>query len=75
MAVMALPVINIDDFAGKKLAVEFSDRLKVITFGFSADADFRASEVRPSIRGQVFALEARGKSFLSGFLLSGVLMF
>jgi UDP-N-acetylmuramoyl-L-alanyl-D-glutamate--2,6-diaminopimelate ligase len=56
-------VINIDDFAGKKLAAEFSDRLKIITFGFSADADFRASEVRPSIRGQVFALEARGKSF------------
>ena len=57
-------VINIDDLAGEKLAAEFSGRLKVITFGFSAGADFRASEVRPSIRGQVFALEARGKSFL-----------
>lgn len=57
-------VINIDDLAGKKLAAEFSDRLKIITFGFSAGADFRASEVRPSVRGQVFALEARGKSFL-----------
>lgn len=57
-------VINIDDLAGEKLAAEFSDRLKIITFGFSAGADFRASEVRPSVRGQVFALEARGKSFL-----------
>lgn len=57
-------VINIDDRAGEKLAAEFSDRLKVITFGFGPNADFRASEVRPSTRGQVFALEARGKSFL-----------
>lgn len=57
-------VINIDDRAGQSLAAELKDRLKVITFGFSSGADFRASEVRPSNRGQVFALEARGKSFL-----------
>ncbi len=55
-------VINVDDPAGAKLAEEFQDRLKVITFGFSSQADFRASEVRPSTRGQVFALEAKGKS-------------
>lgn len=57
-------VINIDDPAGEKLAAKFAGRLKIVTFGFSVGADFRASEVRPSIRGQVFALEARGKSFL-----------
>ena len=57
-------VINIDDPAGAKLVAEFSDRLKVVTFGFSPAADFRGSDVRPSTRGQVFALEARGKSFL-----------
>lgn len=57
-------VINVDDPAGEKLAAELAGRLKVVTFGFSPVADFRASEVRPSIRGQVFALEARGKSFL-----------
>lgn len=57
-------VINVDDPAGEKLAEEFADRLKVITFGFSAKADFRASEVRPSVRGQSFALEARGRSYL-----------
>lgn len=56
-------VINIDDEAGQRLAAEFADRLKVVTFGFSAGADFRASEVRPSPRGQVFALAARGRSF------------
>ncbi len=57
-------VINSDDPAGEKLVAEFSDQLKVVTFGFGPAADFRASEVRPSTRGQVFALEARGKSFL-----------
>ncbi|MFT6862083.1 MAG: UDP-N-acetylmuramoyl-L-alanyl-D-glutamate--2,6-diaminopimelate ligase [Akkermansiaceae bacterium] len=57
-------VINIDDIAGQKLAAEFKGRLKVTTFGFSPAADFRASDLRPSNRGQVFALEARGKSFL-----------
>lgn len=57
-----IAVINIDDSAGEILAAEFADRLKVITFGFSPKADFRASEVRPSARGQVFALEAKGKN-------------
>ncbi|MGB0326999.1 MAG: UDP-N-acetylmuramoyl-L-alanyl-D-glutamate--2,6-diaminopimelate ligase [Akkermansiaceae bacterium] len=56
-------VINIDDLYGARLAEMFSNRLKVVTFGFGAEADFRASEVRPSQRGQVFALNARGKSF------------
>lgn len=56
-------VINTDDPAGQKLAEQFADRLKVVTFGFNPRSDFRASEVRPSSRGQVFALAARGKSF------------
>lgn len=64
-------VINIDQLAGKKLAADFSGRLKIVTFGFSAEADFRASEVRPSVRGQVFALETRGKSFLVRLPLVG----
>lgn len=57
-------VINIDDPAGQKLADDFAGRLKVITFGFGPNADFRASEVRPSVRGQSFALEAKGRSYL-----------
>ena len=57
-------VINTDDPYGVKLAEAFAGKLKVITFGFNAGADFRASEVRHSPRGQVFALAARGKSFL-----------
>ena len=55
-------VIHIDDPAGEKLAEEFKGRLKIITFGFSPGADFRASDLRPSTRGQAFALEAKGKS-------------
>ncbi len=57
-------VINIDDPYGARLAESYAGRLKVVTFGFGAAADFRASEVRPSPRGQVFALAARGKSYL-----------
>lgn len=57
-------VINIDDPVGEKLVEEFSGRLKIITFGTSANADFRASEIRPSVRGQSFALEAKGRSYL-----------
>ena len=57
-------VINIDDPAGEKLAVDFKDRLKIVTFGFSQKADYRASDIRHSNRGQVFALEIKGKSYL-----------
>jgi UDP-N-acetylmuramoyl-L-alanyl-D-glutamate--2,6-diaminopimelate ligase len=57
-------VINVDDPAGEKLAAEFKGRLKVITFGFGANADFRASEVILNTRGQQFALAAKGKSYL-----------
>lgn len=60
----SVAVINIDDPAGEKLAEEFAHQLKVITFGFSAKADFRASDVRPSVKGQSFALEAKGRSYL-----------
>ena len=57
-------VINVDDPAGEKLAAELKGRLKVITFGFGANADFRASEVILNTRGQQFALAAKGKSYL-----------
>lgn len=57
-------VINIDDPYGARLAEDFAGRLKVVTFGFGPDAAFRASDVRHSQRGQVFALSAKGKSFL-----------
>ncbi len=57
-------VINVDDPWGEKLAKEFRDKLKVVTFGFQAGAEFRASDLRPSVRGQNFALEVRGKSYL-----------
>ena len=57
-------VINVDDPAGEKLAAEFADRLKVITFGFGSKADFRASDVTSNTNGQQFALAAKGKSYL-----------
>lgn len=57
-------IINIDDPAGVKLVEEFTGKLKIITFGFSPKADFKASDLRPSVRGQTFALEAKGRSYL-----------
>lgn len=57
-------VINVDDPYGQELADEFSGRLRVVTFGFGADADFQAGEVRHSQHDQTFALSAKGKSYL-----------
>lgn len=57
-------VINIDDPVGERLAEEFKDRLKVITFGFTPKADFHASDVTYSVRGQQFALAAKGREYL-----------
>ncbi len=57
-------VINIDDAYGKKLAEEFENDLKVMTFGFSPEADLHVSEVRPQFYGQEFALKARGRDYL-----------
>lgn len=57
-------VINQDDAAGEKLLSELRGKLKVLSFGFSAGADLRASEVRHSPRGQVFTLDYKGRSYL-----------
>lgn len=64
-------VINIDDDYGVKLADEFADRLKVITYGFNLKADFRISDLHPSFRGQEFALNANGRQYLVRFPFVG----
>lgn len=64
-------VINIDDAYGEKLAAEFTDRLKVITYGFSLGADFKIGDVRADFKGQEFALEAKGRQYLVRFPYSG----
>jgi len=60
----ARAVINSDDRFGQRLIDRFSKRIKTVSFGQNALADFRASSIRQDLHGTRFALEARGKSYL-----------
>ncbi len=57
-------VINLDDRYGKILRNEFDKRVKVITYGFSALADFRVLSLNQNSRGTEIELAARGKEYL-----------
>jgi UDP-N-acetylmuramoyl-L-alanyl-D-glutamate--2,6-diaminopimelate ligase len=60
----ARAVINSDDRFGQRLIDRFSKRIKTVSFGQNALADFRASSIRQDLHGTRFTLEARGKSYL-----------
>ena len=64
-------VINLDDRHGRLLAQKFRDDLPVITYGQSAQADFRASNVRVDFHGTSYQLDAAGKSYLVRLPLIG----
>lgn len=57
-------VVNIDDVHGARLASARYERLKILTFGRSVKADFRASEIRSDFDGTRFALAFRERRFL-----------
>lgn len=57
-------VINLDDRHGALLADRFRNRLRIATFGFSARADFRASNLHMETGGTSYQLDARGRSYL-----------
>ncbi|MDB6147345.1 MAG: murE [Spartobacteria bacterium] len=57
-------VVNIDDRYGEKLARQIDRKVTVVTYGMSAQADFRASNYRMEFGGTSFQLDARGKSYL-----------
>ncbi|MDB9741746.1 UDP-N-acetylmuramoyl-L-alanyl-D-glutamate--2,6-diaminopimelate ligase [Akkermansiaceae bacterium] len=57
-------VINIDDAWGAKLAKEFSSKLRVLTYGQGVHADYRFTNIRQSVHGSEFELQAKGKSYL-----------
>lgn len=65
-------IVNLDDRYGKMLVDQFSKRLKILTFGRSVHAEFRASAVRQELNGTTFTLEARGKSYLVRLPLIGM---
>lgn len=50
-------VVNRDDRFGVRLAEEIPTKVKVVTFGESKDADFRASEIQLSAAGSRFKLD------------------
>lgn len=64
-------VINIDDRYGEVLAQEFAERLRVVTYGFGIDCDFRAGNLKQSRQGMEYPLSANGKSYLVRLPLIG----
>jgi UDP-N-acetylmuramoyl-L-alanyl-D-glutamate--2,6-diaminopimelate ligase len=64
-------VINLDDRYGAVLAREFAERMKVITYGFGVDCDFRAGNLKQTRQGMEYPLTANGKSFLVRLPLIG----
>ncbi|MEM9079679.1 MAG: UDP-N-acetylmuramoyl-L-alanyl-D-glutamate--2,6-diaminopimelate ligase [Verrucomicrobiota bacterium] len=57
-------VINGDDRWGQELVKSFEQRLKVLTYGFGVGADFRAGNIKQTMKGMEFPLEVKGKSHL-----------
>lgn len=65
-------VVNIDDPWGRRLANEFAGKLKIVTYGTDAAADFRAIPGTMTIRGSDYELVHKGKSYLVRLPLIGL---
>lgn len=57
-------VINRDDAYGEVLLKEYAGRVKVTSYGFGVDCDFKGGNVKQTSRGTEFQLHANGKSYL-----------
>ena len=57
-------VINVDDRYGQELLARLPKDIKVITYGVSSRADFRASSLKVEAAGTSYQLDAQEKSFL-----------
>jgi UDP-N-acetylmuramoyl-L-alanyl-D-glutamate--2,6-diaminopimelate ligase len=55
--------VNIDDDFGRLLYDEFKEKLNMITYGKSRDADLRIEDFRLALEGQHFILTYKGKHF------------
>ncbi len=64
-------VINSEDVYGRRLIQMFEGKLNIVKFGMGMHADFRATDLRPSVQGTQFTLEARGRTFLVRLPLIG----
>jgi len=63
--------INGDDAYGQRLLREEAPGVSLVSFGFGARSDYRASDVRQSFEGMTFQLEHDGRKFLVRLPLIG----
>ncbi len=54
-------VTNIDDNYGRELYQIYKDKIRIITYGYSEDADFRILDTRLTFNGQHFIASYRGE--------------
>lgn len=64
-------VVNVDDRYGRRLVDEMDPRTPVVTCGQSANAMFRAADVKMDLHGTQYSLHADGKSYLVRLPLLG----
>lgn len=64
-------VINCEDTYGRRLIQMYAGKLNVVKFGMGLHSDFRAADIRTTMTGTQFTLEARGRSFLVRLPLIG----
>lgn len=64
-------VVNRDDRYGEVLVRDYAERVKLCTYGFGVDCDFKAGNVKQSRQGTEFQLEAKGRSYLVRMPLIG----
>lgn len=57
-------VINSEDTYGRRLVQMYEGKLNVVKYGMGLTADFRATDIRTTMQGTQFTLEARGRTFL-----------
>jgi UDP-N-acetylmuramoyl-L-alanyl-D-glutamate--2,6-diaminopimelate ligase len=57
-------IINGDDMYGKQLIKKFEHTGRVVSYGFGANSDLRAENVRYDTLGTQFELTAKGRQFL-----------
>lgn len=60
----AVAILNIDDRYGNQLYQQLPKDESVITYGVSANADFRASNLRSDLSGSTYHLDALERTFL-----------
>ena len=67
----AVAVVNVDDRYGSELLARLPKEMRVITYGVSSRADFRASNFKIELSGTSYQLDAQDRSYLVRLPLIG----